>query len=93
MLDNEQIYSHIPRKIISWSESDVAEWFRINDIDLGKEIRLSGDQFMQLTPSKLLNEFGLSMFLTRKVTDWIQFQADAYDEYVVEMENKSKEML
>ena len=51
-------------------------------------MRLNGQGFMELTPGKLLNQYGLSMFMTRKVMDWIEFEGQEFDEYVEEMEGK-----
>lgn len=38
-----------------------------------------------MTASKLLGECGLSMFLTRKIVDWIEFESEGFDEFVGEM--------
>lgn len=34
---------------------------------------------MKLTASRLLNEYGLSMFMARKVMDWIEFEGEEFD--------------
>lgn len=44
---------------------------------------------MNLKGNKLFNEYGLSMYMTRKVLDWIENEVDSFDEYVEEMIQES----
>lgn len=48
---------------------------------------------MHLTANRLLSEFGLSMFMTRKVMDWIEYEGEGFDEYVEEMGEKNKKVM
>lgn len=55
-------------------------------------MRLNGREFMELTASRLLSEYGLSMFMSRKVMDWIEYEGEDFDQYVGEM-GESNEMI
>lgn len=65
----------------------MVKWLTLNQIEIDAELfhqkHLDGDSLLNIYPDQLMENFGLTKYISKQIVEWLEDESAEFDEYVL----------